>query len=177
MPANDAVTHRSRREYPRPRRFRDDPSINPPSGQTEPMRAGSGSVMFAAFMAGVTVFASACSSEPERSTTRFCELLAVESPYLEGPLSTPGELAALLGRYRDLAARAPLAIEEDWTAVLELVETAAAVDREDPEALADLVDQAYETDLATRRLDEWTRSRCGLGLVVADPVIPTPSEG
>lgn len=125
-------------------------------------------------MVAISVAITGCSSEPQRSTTGFCELLADYGAFLEGPLSTPAELASLLGRYRELASRAPLAIEEDWTLVVTLVDTAASVDRDDPLALADLVDLAFATDLAARRLDEWTQSRCGLVLVVPDPLAQIP---
>ena len=106
----------------------------------------------------------ACGDEPLRSTTAFCSRLQVSLELLEGPLSTPEELAALLARYRELERVAPLSIEASWTQVTELVEAAAAVDREDADAVAALARQAYATDLAASEVADWATERCGITL-------------
>jgi hypothetical protein len=112
----------------------------------------------------IVTAATACAGEPERSTAAFCSRLQVNVELLEGPLSTPEELAALVDRYRELERVAPLSIEASWTLITELVETAAEVPRGDPDAVAALARQAYGTDLAARDVADWVSERCGFEL-------------
>lgn len=116
----------------------------------------------AVLAAGAAVVA--CGDESARSTTAFCSRLQTSVELLEGPLSTPEELAALVARYRDLERLAPLSIEGPWTQVTELVEAAAAVERDDADAVASLARQAYAADLASREIADWVAQRCGFSL-------------
>lgn len=104
----------------------------------------------------------ACTDESTRSTAAFCALLGDNLELLEGPLSTPEDLAALLTRYRELERVAPLSIEGSWSVIAELVESAAAVDRQDADAVAGLAEQAFAADLAAREVAAWATQRCGL---------------
>lgn len=113
-------------------------------------------------IAVVSVMGLACTSESTRSTSAFCALLGDNVELLEGPLSTPEDLAALLTRYRAMERVAPLSIENSWSVITELVESAAAVDRQDPQAMADLAEQAFAADLAAREVASWATERCGI---------------
>jgi hypothetical protein len=113
-------------------------------------------------VAVVSVMSLACTSESTRSTTAFCAALGDNIELLEGPLSTPGDLAALLTRYRELARVAPLSVEDSWTVITDLVEAAAAVDRQDADAVARLAEQAFAADLAAREVAAWAAERCGV---------------
>jgi len=98
---------------------------------------------------------------------RFCERLAEEQALLAVVPTDPDELDAFVERYRDLADIAPLAIEEQWQTVTELVEAVATEDLTDPATADRLRDQAVA---ATRPIDEvraYARTTCGVELLVA----------
>ena len=100
---------------------------------------------------------------------RFCERLAEEQALLARVPTDPDELDAFVERYQGLADIAPLAIEEQWQTVAELVEAAATEDRTDPAAADRLRDRAVA---ATRPIDEvrsYARTTCGVELRVAAP--------
>lgn len=113
-----------------------------------------------------------CASGPERSTGAFCERLRAEQPHLEGPLATPEDVQRLVELYRDLAALAPLAIQEEWDRITALVEAAASVDLGDPAAVDALREQAYATERAARDVSAWVADRCGITLPVGG-VLPS----
>jgi hypothetical protein len=116
-------------------------------------------LLFATMLVALAV---GCGDETTRSTAAFCALLGSNVELLEGPLSTPEDLAALLTRYRELERVAPLSIEETWSVITELVEAAAAVDRQDADAVAALSEQAFAADLAAREVAAWALERCGI---------------
>jgi len=107
---------------------------------------------------------AACGESTERSTGTFCTRLQDNVALLEGPLSTPEDLAALVTRYRELERVAPLSVEAAWATVTDLIEASAAVDRDDPDAVRTLADQAYATDQAAREVATWVAERCGFTL-------------
>ena len=115
-----------------------------------------------ALVVGLTVVG--CGDDGGRSTAAFCTRLQDTVELLEGPLSTPAELAALVHRYQELERVAPLSIESAWATVTALVEASAAVDREDTDAVAALAEQAYGADLAAREVATWVSERCGFTL-------------
>jgi hypothetical protein len=141
-----------------------------PSGSAERWSsAGSGQTVTVRFrlVTAVTLTVTlassvSCGDGTERSTAAFCSRLQDSVALLEGPLSTPEDLAALLHRYRELQRVAPLSIETAWTTVTELVESAAAVDRNDTDAVAALGEQAFASDLAARQVASWVAERCGM---------------
>ena len=95
---------------------------------------------------------------------RFCERLAEEQALLAVVPTDPDELDAFVERYQDLADIAPLAIEEQWQTVTELVEAVATEDLTDPAAADRLRDRAVA---ATRPIDEvraYARTTCGVEL-------------
>jgi hypothetical protein len=98
---------------------------------------------------------------------RFCGRLADDQALLAVVPTDPDELDEFVERYQELADVAPLAIEEQWRTITELVEAVATEDLTDP-AIADrLRDRAVA---ATRSIDEvraYARTTCGVELVVA----------
>ena len=104
----------------------------------------------------------ACGGSPERSATAFCTELDRELPGLEGPTQTQADLDALVARYDGLNEIAPLAIEDDWQELTDLVVTAATVVPTDPTSVQIVADAAYRTERAARRLEAWVSATCGL---------------
>jgi hypothetical protein len=104
----------------------------------------------------------ACRSEPPRTTAAFCEALGQALTGLEGPTATQADLDALVARYDELAARAPLGVEADWTALTELVHTAVTVVPSDAASVQALIEAAYRTERPARRVEEWAATHCAL---------------
>ncbi len=83
----------------------------------------------------------------------------------------------VVDRFHDLERTAPLAIEDDWRVLTQLVETAAAIAPGDAAARTRLVTAAYEADRSVQNVVGWVRSVCGVDLTL--PAIaeasPTPT--
>lgn len=129
----------------------------------------------------VAVALGACGGSPERSSSRFCTRLDQELPGLEGPLATQADQDALVARYDALSEVAPLAIQQDWEALTELVHTAVTLVPTDPESVQRAADQAYATERAYRRIFDWVGATCGLtmpqpGGLESTPTTPPPAD-
>src|SRR5688500_1733326 len=98
-----------------------------------------------------------CGSSPERSSSRFCRELEAQLPALEriSPTATPAEVDALVARFDELNEVTPLAVEEDWQQLTDLVHTAATVVPTDPESVQRMADESYASERAYRRIEEW----------------------
>jgi hypothetical protein len=127
---------------------------------------------------------AACGGSPERSSSRFCSELDRQLPGLEGPTATQADQDALLARYEDLSGIAPLAVEDDWRQLTDLVRAAVTVVPSDPASQQKLADEAYATERAYRRIFDWVGANCGLTLpepggiettTVAPPPDSTPA--
>lgn len=105
---------------------------------------------------------TACGGSPERTASRFCRELDDQLPGLEGPTATQEEQDALVARFEELNAITPLAVEEDWQRLTDLIRTAVTVVPDDPTSKQKLADQAYATDRAYRRIFDWVSANCAL---------------
>lgn len=130
----------------------------------------------------LVIAAAAACSDPERSGARFCGELAEQAPLLAGPLGTPDEVDDLVNRYRDLEKVTPLAIEEEWTILTDLVEAASDVDPSDPRSQQDVADAAYKAERPARDIAIWVETTCGIsmpdvvGVEGSVPVVTAPQE-
>ncbi len=107
-------------------------------------------------------FALAGCSDTDRSASRFCSELSVELPLLGGPFVDGGDVDDLVGRYEKLNGITPLAIDEEWNALTDLVRLASEVDVDDPASRQDLADTAYKTERSARDVAIWVETTCGL---------------
>ena len=120
----------------------------------------------AALATGAALLVLASCDEGSREE-RFCDRLGKEQALLAAPPTDPADLDAFVERYQDLADIAPLAIEQQWQTITELVEAVATEDLTDPATADRLRDRAVA---ATRPIDEvraYARTTCGVELVVA----------
>jgi hypothetical protein len=139
---------------------------------------------FAASVAAIAVAMAglaACDSAPERSSSRFCSELDRQLPGLEGPTATQADQDALLARYEQLSEITPLAVEDDWQQLTELVRTAVTVVPSDPESVQKLADESYATERAYRRIFDWVTATCGVtmpqpGGIETTTVAPPPDS-
>ena len=126
----------------------------------------------AAAAAAVAVL-TACGGSPERSSSRFCSELDRQLPGLEGPVATQADQDALVTRYDELNAITPLAVEEDWQQLTDLVHTAVTVVPNDPASVQKVADQSYATERAYRRIVDWVGTNCGLTMPPAGGIETT----
>lgn len=114
---------------------------------------------------------TACST-PARTATNFCRQLQQELPEIAQPTATPAEVATLVARYERLGDVAPLAIEEDWIALTNLVKAAANVDAADPASVQAVADLSYATQKSAVAAAVWVRETCGVDLSSGTSVTP-----
>lgn len=106
------------------------------------------------------VIIGAC-SDPDRSAGHFCAELQAELPALTTAPSTPKEVDRLVARFKRLNRMTPLAIEEQWQILTDLVDKAADVTLDDPTSRQELADAAYKAERPTRELTSWVEATCG----------------
>jgi hypothetical protein len=106
---------------------------------------------------------TACST-PARTATNFCRQLQKELPEITQPTATPAEVSALVARYERLGEVAPLAIEDDWKALTNLVRAAADVDAADPASVQAVADLSYATQQSATATATWVRETCGVDI-------------
>jgi len=121
----------------------------------------------------LAVLTNAC-AETTRTATNFCRQLALEVPAITQPTATPAEVSQMLDRYKRLAKVAPLAIEEDWKSLTELLTVASRVNPNDAESVQTVIDMSYSTQKAADASAKWIRETCGVDISTGLSVGPTP---
>ncbi len=110
----------------------------------------------------MTALVVASCSDPDRSATTFCSRLSVDLPLLGGPFVDGDDVDDLVGRYEKLDRITPLAIEDEWGVLTDLVRKASEVDVDDPASRQDLADTAYKAERSARDVAIWVETTCGL---------------
>lgn len=128
------------------------------------------------------LFVLAACSEPETSGGQFCASLSESMPVLAGKVESALDIETLVETYTTLDERTPLAIEESWSQLTLLVQTAATVAPDDPESVQAVADVAYATERSARDVATWVQATCGFsmpamegieGPVTTPPAVPT----
>lgn len=122
-----------------------------------PTRLLSLGIALAVTFAGV---ASGC-SDTDRTAGRFCTELQAQLPSLTAPLATSDDVADLVRRFEKLNKMTPLAIEDEWQIVTDLVALASDVIPSDPVSRQELADAAYKAERPAREMTNWVESTCG----------------
>ena len=121
----------------------------------------------------VATLTSACAETP-RTATNFCRQLALEVPAITQPTATQTEVSEMLDRYKRLGKVAPLAIEEDWQSLTELLAVASRTNPNDAESVQAVIDMSYATEKAADAAAKWIRETCGVDISTGLNVGPTP---
>lgn len=107
---------------------------------------------------------------------RFCKKLVAEQSLLSVVPQDPGDLDTFVARYQQLANIAPLAIDDQWHTIADLVKAVADSDLSDPTTADRLRDQAVAATKAVDDVRAYAKTTCGVDLVLAPtPVTPTTS--
>lgn len=113
-----------------------------------------------AVVLGATTAMVAC-SDTDRSANRFCGELNRSLPDLTAEPADGDDVDGLVDRFRSLNGITPVAIEDEWQALTDLVELAAASDPLDPASGQSLADAAYATERPARDIERWVEATCG----------------
>lgn len=112
--------------------------------------------------ASLTVLASC--GKPARTATNFCRQLQQELPGIAMPAATPNEVSNLVDSYGRLLDVAPLAVQDDWAALTDLVKAAAEVDAADPASVQKIADLAYASQRHATNAAAWVLATCGVDI-------------
>lgn len=126
----------------------------------------------------------ACGGDEGGSAESFCADLQEQAPLLMNPqVATDADVEVQVDLYEELGRSAPLAIEEEWDALTDSVQTAAGVDPTDPESMDAAVREAYASVEAAQHVRDWVIANCGFDLAGVGPVVdvvpgsaPSPSS-
>ncbi|HEY5876727.1 MAG TPA: hypothetical protein VIT64_15580 [Ilumatobacteraceae bacterium] len=118
---------------------------------------------------GLTVLGACSDDGGSRSADRYCEDLAENAQLLNFDLVTLDDVDGLRERYGHFADSAPLAVEEQWRLLADLVDAAATVDLTSTESRAVVVEQAASTERAAIEIAEHAATTCGLTLLMGTP--------
>lgn len=111
--------------------------------------------------AAAAITAMASCSDNDRSATRFCGSLNTALPDLTATVASSDDISALVDRFQNLNDITPIAIEDEWQALTDLVQLAADTDPLNPESRQTLADAAYRTERPAREIERWVEATCG----------------
>lgn len=121
---------------------------------------------------------AACSRD-DTGAAAFCAALKEELRTIKGKVKDAADIDALVAVYEELDARTPLAIAEPWSALTELMRTAATVAPDDAASVQTVADAAYATERSARAVAEWVATTCGFAMPAMEgiegPVAPPPT--
>ncbi len=80
------------------------------------------------------------------------------------PVATPNEVSNLVDSYGRLLDVAPLAVQDDWAALTDLVKAAAEVDAADPASVQKIADLAYASQRHAMNASAWVLATCGVDI-------------
>jgi hypothetical protein len=104
-----------------------------------------------------------------RTQSNFCNHLRASAPVLTAPVASPAAADTVVQEFVALAKLTPLAIQDDWNALTDLVRTAATMDLADPAAQSELASKVFATDAAAKNVLGYAHDRCGVDLSGAIP--------
>lgn len=100
-------------------------------------------------------------SDTDRTAGRFCSELQSQLPALTTAPTSSDDVNDLVRRFKSLNRITPLAIEDEWQIVTDLVEMASDVIPSDPVSRQELADAAYKAERPARDMAFWVESTCG----------------
>ncbi len=131
-------------------------------------------VAVALAMAAVAATLSACGSDDDGGGAEaFCAEVADNVDAIARPsIVTADDVDATIGLYRELADRAPIAIEQEWRDLLFNIETASTVVPDDPASVQRTVAVAFATEKSAVAVRDWVLANCGVDLGPVSTIAP-----
>jgi len=125
-----------------------------------------------AVILGVVAVALAACSGDERSSNAFCKQLADELPEIGQPMDTGGDVVAQVARYKRLLKVAPLTIEEDFTVLTNLLDTASRLNPNNTDDVQKIADMAYAANMSAQAVAAWVKDTCAVDISTGVTVVP-----
>jgi hypothetical protein len=110
-----------------------------------------------------------------RTQAHFCDSLRKGAPVLSAAIASPGAADIVVQEFVALGKVTPLAIEDDWNTLADLVQTADTMDLADPAAQSALATKVFAADAATKNVLAYAKDRCGVDLSGDIPANATTS--
>jgi hypothetical protein len=120
----------------------------------------------------VVVVAVLGACDPGSRQDRFCARLAKERIELSVVPTDPGDLDDFVQRYRELGKVAPLAIDDQWQTVTDLMVAVVNDDLSDPQAADRLRDRAVAATKAVNEVKLYAQQTCRVNLNLAVSALP-----
>lgn len=115
-----------------------------------------------------------CSSGKVHDAGVYCAALRDDEASIGAPITAEPEIAQRIELFRQLQSKAPLAVEDQWKEVVDLLQAAATVDLTDKAAVAALSDKAFSTTKAAAKIGDHAQKVCGIALPpIGLPVPPS----
>lgn len=103
----------------------------------------------------------------------FCEeLRSNRSAIVSGTISSEVDIANMLDLYRRLETLAPLAVSQEWTIVLNAIETANTIVPGDQDSIQRVAAAAYQSEAAALAIAEWAMASCEVDLGPVTTLVP-----
>jgi hypothetical protein len=110
---------------------------------------------------------------PTPDAAAFCEELRINrSVIVNGSISSEIELADTLELYRRLDELAPLAVSQEWSVLLNAIETANTIVPGDQEGVQRVAAAAYQSEAAALAIAEWAMASCEVDLGPVTTLVP-----
>ena len=124
----------------------------------------------AASIAALIGLAACDQNAAQRTEENYCATVGAHLTVLSAPVTaTKADTDRAVAAWRDVAATAPLAVQEEWDVIVANLVTAATIDPADAEALQRLADAARAAEPAADRLITYTQATCGI--TIASPAV------
>lgn len=117
---------------------------------------------------------SACGeAAPVPNAAAFCEELQINrSAIVAVTIDSDLELTATLDLYRRLHTVAPLAIAQEWSTLLEAIETANTVVPSNPDSVQRVIAAAYQSESSALAIRNWAIASCEVDLGPVTTLVP-----
>ncbi len=117
---------------------------------------------------------SACGeATPVPDAAAFCEeLRSNRSAIVAATVNSDLELTATLEIYRRLQTLAPLAVAQEWSNVVQAIETANTVVPGDPDSIQRGAAAAYQSEASALTIREWAMASCDVDLGPVTTLVP-----
>lgn len=119
--------------------------------------------MAVGLLASLVLAAGACGGGAG-DAEQFCTEVGASREAILGAPSTTDEIDDFVGLYRRLGEVAPLAIDQEWEALVLNYETASTVVPGDPESVQRVMTQAVRTERSAQRVRLWLLTNCEIDL-------------
>lgn len=123
-------------------------------------------------VAALSIALVACGSNG-RTGTNFCRQLQSELPEIGEPIRNTSDASAMVRRYKRLLKVAPLTIQDDFTAITNVLDMAAAANPNKTDELQEVADAAYAANAAARNVVAWVKDTCAVDISTGVSVPPS----